>query len=84
MREMGMKNKLIDLHNHLFEQLERLNDSDLKGDALKTEIERSKAITSVAREIISNGNLVLDAQIALSERNIDKIPTMLEGGAEHK
>lgn len=56
-----MKNKLVDLNNHLFEALERLNDEGTKGEALTEEIERSKAITGVAREIISNGKLVLDA-----------------------
>lgn len=57
-----MKNKLADLHNHLFAQLERLGDEDLKGDELKDEINRSKALTSVAREIVSNGRLALDAE----------------------
>ena len=57
-----MKNTLGDLNNHLFMQLERLNDEDLKGDILTEEIERSKAVTNGAKEIISNANIVLQAR----------------------
>ncbi len=57
-----MKNKLSDMHNHLFAQLERLSDEGLKGEELKEEINRSKAVTSVAKEIVSNGRLALDAE----------------------
>ena len=47
-----MKNKFIDLNNHLFAQLERLSNEELKGEGLTTEISRSKAISSVANNII--------------------------------
>lgn len=57
-----MRNTLGDLNNHLFAQLERLSDEDLKGNQLTEEIERAKAVTSVANQIISNGSLVLQAQ----------------------
>lgn len=63
-----MKNKLIDLNNHLFAQIERLSDEGLKGDDLRTEIDRSKAVTGVAKEIISNAQLALDAEIAKGEK----------------
>ena len=57
-----MKNKLTDLNNHLFEQLERLNDEDLKGDKLKEEIIRAKAMSTISDKIIQNGALILHAQ----------------------
>jgi len=53
------RNTLGDLNNHLFEQLERLNDDGLKDDELNKEINRAKAVTSLASQIIANGNLVL-------------------------
>lgn len=41
------RNKLSDLNNHLFMQLERLGEEDLKGEELLEEINRSKAISDV-------------------------------------
>jgi hypothetical protein len=55
-----MKNKLSDLNNHLFAALERLNDEDVKGEALTEEIQRSKAIAGVAKEVVANASLVLE------------------------
>ncbi|OFJ32679.1 hypothetical protein [Vibrio cholerae] len=71
-----MKNKLSDLNNHLFSQLERLSDEDLKGDDLKEEIERSKAVKAIAQEIISGGKLALEAQLELG--GVKSSPEMLE------
>ena len=73
-----MKNTLGDLNNHLFMQLERLNDEDLKGDKLTEEIERSKAITNVAKEIIANANIVLQAKKYTTEY-LSEVPKILEG-----
>lgn len=56
-----ISNKMGDLNNHLFEQLERLNDPDLAGDELEAEIKRSKAMTEVAGKIIDNARLSFDA-----------------------
>ena len=49
-----MKNKLVDLNNHLFEELERLNDENLKGEELQEERERAKSMANIAQTIINN------------------------------
>lgn len=76
-----MKNSLGDLNNHLFAQLERLGDEDIKGEELEKEISRSKAVMGVARNIIDNGALVLEAQKFMDDQiNAEgKLPKMLEG-----
>lgn len=73
-----MKNKLSDLQNHLFAQLERLGDEDLTGEKLAEEINRAKAVNDVAQQIIANGTLVLKAKIAVdSVGRRNPIPPML-------
>lgn len=78
-----MKNTLGDLNNHLFAQLERLGEEDLKGDALKEEMERAKSIGYIAKQIIDNASVVLDAQKSFNIKdrfNADAtLPKMLEG-----
>jgi len=71
------KNKLIHLNDHLFAQMERLSDEDLKGDNLTEEIMRAKSIGFVASQIIGNAKLALDAQKIIYEHLIKKPPKML-------
>lgn len=73
------RNTLSDLNNHLFEQMERLNDDDLNQDQLDREIRRSTAMTNVARNIIDNAQLVLRAEEFKAEYGGKvKPPKMLE------
>ena len=78
---MGTKNKLSDLNNHLFEELERLNDDELKGEELQEERERAKAMANIAQTIINNGELALKAVKHYDEYGKkDEIPDILQLG----
>jgi len=70
-----MKNKLSDLNNILFAQLERLSDEDLSTEGLQKEIDRSKAITGLATQVIGNARLVFEAQKELG--NTNSVPEVL-------
>ncbi len=75
-----MKNNLMALNNHLFEQLERLNDEELTEEELNKEIHRSRAMTDVASRIIDNAELGLQAErlkVEYGRREIT-LPEMLE------
>ena len=77
-----MKNTLSDLNNHLFAQLERLNDEHITAENLDKEIRRSEAIVGTASQIIANANLLLRAQ-ALKDNALDAnfaLPQMLKSG----
>lgn len=56
-----MKNKLTDLNDHLFAQLERLGDKNLTAEKLEREVERSKSIADISKTIISGAALQLKA-----------------------
>ena len=78
-----MQNTLTDLNNHLFAQLERLSDEELKGETLQEEISRAKAVSDIASTIIANGGLVLKAKTFLheygaGEQDERKMPPMLK------
>lgn len=56
-----MKNKLADLNNYLFEQIERLQNDELSDEELQTEIKRSDAISKIATQIVNNTKTELGA-----------------------
>ena len=75
-----MKNKMTDLNNVLFEQLERLQDDEaMKDDTnFKKEIERSRAIVGVSSQIIKNAALTVQAAKLAAEYG-DRAKTVVAG-----
>jgi hypothetical protein len=62
------KNKLTDLNDHLFAQLERLADESLTPEQVDKESKRGKAIVAAADQIIKNAALQVQAAKLLSEK----------------
>lgn len=73
------KESLNALNSFLFEQLERLSNDDLTGEALAEEITRCGAIERIAKQVINNANVVLNAAKFHDSRMSEdtKLPTML-------
>lgn len=75
------KNKLLDLNNHLFEALERINDDSLEGEKLQEEMARAKTITQIGNTIINNASLALEAKKYKDELGRGAtLPLMIENG----
>ena len=78
-----MKSTLTDLNNHLFEQLERLNDDDLTDDQLDKELRRAEGMTKIAGQIIQNADLAYKTMVKMAEFGINRddaqaaVPPML-------
>jgi len=66
-----MKNKITDLNNHLFAQLERLGDESISPDELEQEIKRSKAITDVSKNIIESHKNTIEAMKIMEKAGVD-------------
>lgn len=71
-----MKNKMEDLNDHLFAQLERLADEDFTADQIEAEAKRADAIVAVADQITRNAELRLKAAKLFADHG-DKILPML-------
>ncbi|ESY05259.1 MULTISPECIES: hypothetical protein [unclassified Mesorhizobium] len=66
-----MKNRLSDLNNHLFAQLERLSEEDMTKEQIEQEATRGEAIVAVADQIIRNAALQISAAKLVAEYGND-------------
>ncbi len=70
------KNKLADLNDHLFAQLERLGDETFTPEQIEAECTRAVAIVKVAEQIVHNVDLQLKAVVILANHG-DRFKPML-------
>ncbi len=62
-----MKNKLSDLNDHLFAQLERLAEEDMSTEEIEQEVKRTDAIVSLSDQIVGTADLQLKAAKLFAE-----------------
>jgi hypothetical protein len=74
------KNKLADLNDHLFAQLERLSQEDLTTEQIDTEVRRGSAIVAVADQILRHASLQVQAAKIMSDHGMDPTPRLPELG----
>ena len=74
-----MKNKLTDLNDHLFAQLQRLGDENLSDEALEKEASRTDAIVKLSEQIISNAEIALNAAELVAKHGCGNWENMLPG-----
>jgi len=76
-----MKNKLVDLNNHLFAQLERLGEEGMTVEQLEQEVRRTDAMVAVSTQILRNADLSVQAAKLVAEYggNYEKVLPMIEG-----
>ena len=74
-----MKNKLINLNDHLFEQLERINDEELTPEQLELEIRRGKAMADIGKVIVENVRVAVEGLKVVNEYGLTKeeVPEVL-------
>lgn len=72
----GTKNKLSDLNDHLFAQIERLSDEELTPDKIDHEVKRGAAIVAIADKVLEMASLQIKATLMIAEHGIDPIAKM--------
>lgn len=75
-----MKNKLTDLNNHLFAQLERLGDENLSTEQIEMEVKRAGAIVNVADQITANADLQIKAAKLFADHGPQILPMLPQIG----
>jgi hypothetical protein len=75
-----MKNKIQDLRNHLFEQMERLNNPELKPEELQAEINRANAMSDLGKVIVDSAKTQVMAMKLIGNKG--ELKTISEGTTE--
>jgi hypothetical protein len=79
-----LKNKLTDLNNHLFAQIERLADEDLSPEDVEREVKRADAIVDVSDQVLRIADTSLKAARLFAEYGDAVLPHLPQIGSKAK
>lgn len=74
------KNRLMDLNDHLFAQLERLGDENLSGEQIEAEAKRADAIVALADQVTKNADTMLKAARLFADHGDRVLPLLPQIG----
>lgn len=72
------KNKLSDLNDHIFAQLERLGDEEMEPEKMEMELKKSKAIAQLSDQVIKNAKLVFDVAKSHAKGDLKAVPEQFQ------
>lgn len=75
-----MTNRLSDLNNHLFAQLDRLATPDMTAEQIEQEVKRTDAIVQLSDQIVENAGLQLKAAKLFAEHGQAVLPMLPQIG----
>ncbi|MDE7431506.1 MAG: hypothetical protein K2N34_06300 [Lachnospiraceae bacterium] len=79
---MAVKNSLLDVHNMLLEQMQRLADAETPEE-VDSACRVAKSMTDIGKVVVDNAKVVLDAQ-KVSLEYVGTAPTEGIFAIEHK
>lgn len=65
------KNRLANLNDHLFAQLERLANEEMTSEQIDMEVRRSDAVVAIADQILRHATLQVQAAKIMSDHGND-------------
>lgn len=74
------RNKLTHLDDHLFAQLERMNDESLTPEQIETEAKRAEAIVALADKVTENAKTKIAAARLFAEHGERILPHLPQIG----
>lgn len=69
--------KQLELQNMLGERIANLGSNDLSGEEFEKEIKRSKAMASLAKEMVRSAALIINARKEIGSLNKELVDTLI-------